>query len=283
MTQPTVWGPGTPIDANSVIKSQAFTASASQTVFVLTNFQYVVGASALYVYVNGLMQRPGVDFSETSATSFTLTTAVTVDSIVLAVGYTGISGTTPDGTLPDLTVTSLTASKPVGTDGSKKLVSLATSGTGLQLVTAQAPTINSPQLGGANFTGITTINSDSSTGYLKFTGTTIEPVGAAGSNSIYSYSNVMKVRVGSSGIQLIDDLNTIILMEMTDAGVVTTPNNAKFRASLSANAINATGDGTGYTLIANTEAFDIQGWYNNATGYVLARSEERRVGKECRL
>jgi len=274
MTQPTVWGPGTLLDANSVIKSQAFVATAGQTVFDLTAFSYALGTGALYVYINGLIQRPGVDFGETSATRFTLTSGAAEDSIVLAVGYTGVSGTTPDGTLPELTVTGLTASKPVGTDASKKLVSLNTTGNGSTLVTSDTPTISSPVLDAADNTGITTINSDGTTGHLKFVGVTSEPLGADGAGTIYSYSNVLRIRANLNGVQIIDDLNTIALMEITGAGVVTTPNNARFRASLSANATNATGDGTGYVLVANTEAFDKQGWYDNASGIITA-------GKTC--
>lgn len=93
MANPNIWAPGQSVsaNANSSIRDQAFTASASQTVFTLTSFTYSVGTGSLYVYVSGLMQRPGIDFLETGSDSFTLTTPVPAGTIVLAIAMVEVS------------------------------------------------------------------------------------------------------------------------------------------------------------------------------------------------
>lgn len=92
MANPSIWAPGVAVSAASSIRSQAFTATPSQTLFTLTSFSYELGTGSLYVYVSGLMQRPGIDFTETSATEFTLTTPVQEDTVVLAVATVEITG-----------------------------------------------------------------------------------------------------------------------------------------------------------------------------------------------
>ncbi len=87
MANPNIWAPGTALDANSSIKIESFTASADQTVFTLTDFQYALGTGALWVFVSGVFQRPGIDFTETSVTSFTLDTPVAEGTVVIAAGF----------------------------------------------------------------------------------------------------------------------------------------------------------------------------------------------------
>jgi hypothetical protein len=90
-----IWAPGTAISASGSVQNQAFTATAGQTLFTLTTFAYEPSVGSLAVYVSGLAQRPGIDFTETSSSSFTLTTAVEDGTIVLAVGQTEIVATVP--------------------------------------------------------------------------------------------------------------------------------------------------------------------------------------------
>ena len=56
--------------------SQVFTATAGQTVFILTEFPYLIGVNQLMVYVTGIKQIIGVNYTETSTNSFTLTSGV---------------------------------------------------------------------------------------------------------------------------------------------------------------------------------------------------------------
>ena len=92
MTSPNIWAPGTAISANNSLKSQSFVASAGQTVFTLTSFLYAVGTGSLCVYVGGLHQRAGVDFTETAPNAFELTTGVSAGTIVTAVAAVEVSG-----------------------------------------------------------------------------------------------------------------------------------------------------------------------------------------------
>lgn len=73
-----------------------FTATAGQTVFSLPN-TYTPGANSLYVWMNGAKLISGVDFSETTSTSFTLTTGAQAgDSIEAIAGVPLASGTVAD-------------------------------------------------------------------------------------------------------------------------------------------------------------------------------------------
>jgi hypothetical protein len=92
MANPNIWIPGEAISADNTVASQAFIASAGQTVFTLTEFSYARATGSLYVYVGGLFQRPGTDFTETSQTSFTLTTPADEGTIIAAVAFTEVTG-----------------------------------------------------------------------------------------------------------------------------------------------------------------------------------------------
>jgi len=56
--------------------SQVFTSTENQTVFTLTEFPYLIGVNQLMVYVTGIKQIIGVNYTETSTNSFTLTSGV---------------------------------------------------------------------------------------------------------------------------------------------------------------------------------------------------------------
>jgi hypothetical protein len=86
-----VWQAGTAVDANHTISYESFTATPSQTLFTFSSIEYVVNSGALWVFVSGVHQRPGVDFTETSATSFTLSTPVAEGTIVHANVFTEIA------------------------------------------------------------------------------------------------------------------------------------------------------------------------------------------------
>jgi hypothetical protein len=92
MANPNIWAPGTAVNADSSVKTQAFIATANQTVFTLTEFSYYRETGSLYVFVAGLFQRIGLDFTETSQTSFTLTEGVPEGTVVAAVGFTEVTG-----------------------------------------------------------------------------------------------------------------------------------------------------------------------------------------------
>jgi hypothetical protein len=79
-----------PVPAFTSIASfaeQYFVAIDGQTVFNLTLFTYSPGSKALHVHINGVKQRRGIDFIETSTTSFTLDEALEVGDTVMAEAF----------------------------------------------------------------------------------------------------------------------------------------------------------------------------------------------------
>ena len=86
-----IWSPTVKPTANTdgTFVPQVFDATASQTLFTLTAFAYEPGTHSLLVYKNGLILELGVDYTETSRTSFTLLSAATLHDNVLAQGFIG--------------------------------------------------------------------------------------------------------------------------------------------------------------------------------------------------
>ena len=64
------------------IEEQTFTATSGQTVFTLTTMSYVPGTNNLVVFVDGLKQIVGVNYTETSSTVVTFTTGLHVGAVV---------------------------------------------------------------------------------------------------------------------------------------------------------------------------------------------------------
>ena len=64
------------------IEEQTFTATSGQTVFTLTTMSYVPGTNNLVVFVDGLKQIVGVNYTETSATVVNFTTGLHVGTVV---------------------------------------------------------------------------------------------------------------------------------------------------------------------------------------------------------
>jgi hypothetical protein len=72
------------------IKRKSFTALSGQTVFDISSVgSYVPGTNVLTVYVNGIPQFSGVGLTETSSTTFTLTSAAAVGSVVRVFWFEG--------------------------------------------------------------------------------------------------------------------------------------------------------------------------------------------------
>lgn len=65
-----------------MIRSQAYTATASQTVFNITQFVYEPGAGNLAVYVNGVRKFTPTDYVETDTDTITFTTPLTAGQVV---------------------------------------------------------------------------------------------------------------------------------------------------------------------------------------------------------
>lgn len=114
MTNPSIWAPGSAVDASTYIATESFTATASQTLFTLSSILYTPGTGALIVAVGGLVQVPGVDFTETSSGSFTFTTGAPEGAVVLVIAQTAITTAVP---VVDITASDFGAHKFIKTNG----------------------------------------------------------------------------------------------------------------------------------------------------------------------
>lgn len=75
------------VDATGTLVPQQFTPIDGQTVFTITAFQYTINTNSLLVFINGVKQRSGVDFLESSSTTFTLTSSVLTTDSVEIIGF----------------------------------------------------------------------------------------------------------------------------------------------------------------------------------------------------
>ena len=72
--------------AGSVIPQQ-FTPIDGQTLFTLSAFSYIPNTASLWVFVNGDKQRSGIDYTESSSTTFTLGFSVLSTDVVEVIGF----------------------------------------------------------------------------------------------------------------------------------------------------------------------------------------------------
>lgn len=98
-----IWQAEAAISANNSVRFQPFVATANQTLFEIPPeaFSYVPGTSSLLVFQSSGAQRPGIDFVETSSSSFTMTTPVAEGTIVLAMAFVLVSSTLDAAQLRD--------------------------------------------------------------------------------------------------------------------------------------------------------------------------------------
>lgn len=67
---------------NFIAETEVQTATAGQTVFALTTMSYQPGTNSLTVYVDGINQYEGIDYTETDSTTVTFNSGVTLGSLV---------------------------------------------------------------------------------------------------------------------------------------------------------------------------------------------------------
>lgn len=88
-----IWNPaGTVVptsNADNTLKHEVFNATAGQTVFTLTTFQYQPATQSLLVEINGVAQVLGLDYTETSNSSITLNSGAEINDQVVIRGYIG--------------------------------------------------------------------------------------------------------------------------------------------------------------------------------------------------
>ena len=105
--------PSLVVDASGTLVSETFLATAGQTVFTLTSFTYTPETNSLLVWINGVKQVTSTDFTETSNSAFTTTSALLDGDHVDVIGF------------PLATVQVLGSSVADGSVGTLKLANLA--------------------------------------------------------------------------------------------------------------------------------------------------------------
>lgn len=88
-----IWNPRTLLQLSADTKriEEKFTATAGQSLFTLSDFAYVISVGSLAVYKNGLLLKEGVEWTENTATTFSLTVGAVVGDVIIAVGFVGMT------------------------------------------------------------------------------------------------------------------------------------------------------------------------------------------------
>ena len=134
-----IWNPGVIVTAQATAQGaikETQTLTGGQTVIVLSTIIYVVGTGAIYVYINGVLQILGSDYTETTTTSITLTSPASASDIVTVMGVINVNSSggtvtqiyTPETVLPSSTTIDLgaTTSNSVQITGTNSISSFGT-------------------------------------------------------------------------------------------------------------------------------------------------------------
>jgi hypothetical protein len=248
-----IWNPGviitTQANAQGAIKeTQALVGG--QTVVTFTTVNYSLGVGAIYIYINGVLQISGSDYTETDSTSITLTSPALSGDVLTVMGVVAINVTsggtttgiyTPETVLPSSTTIDLgaTASNSVQITGSNSISSFGTTFSDVRYVRfAAGLTLNysgSLILPGA--TNITVSAGDSCV---------VVPKATAGINDGWI---VLAIQRGAS---LTDYSNTI----RVDVASASTPN--ILFAALNSRNLRITGTTTINSFVADTGSLYLQ-------------------------
>ena len=92
MGNASIWqGAGTPLPANLYVVLDRITATLGQTVVTTSLFTYTLGGNNLRVYMNGVLQDLGMDYTETSTSSITFTYGLSASAKVILIGNNAVA------------------------------------------------------------------------------------------------------------------------------------------------------------------------------------------------
>lgn len=135
------------VNSNGQIYEEVQVATAAQTLFTLTTFQYTPGTKTISVFKNGSRLRRGVDYTETSNTQVTLATGAAAGDIITFVAYAVSQVLAPlqNNGLPPAGTAAQVLSKKSGSDYDAQWLSLSSLTTLLDQPVqnvASAPTVD---------------------------------------------------------------------------------------------------------------------------------------------
>jgi hypothetical protein len=93
MGQANVWEPRTVLQTSANTKEliQDYTAVGAETEFTITDFAYILGTGGLVIFKNGVRLIKGIEWKESTETSFTLlSVSVIAGDVISAVAFVGI-------------------------------------------------------------------------------------------------------------------------------------------------------------------------------------------------
>jgi hypothetical protein len=103
------------VNASGTLVPQQFIANAGQSLFQLSAFSYAIGSNSLLVFINGQLGVNGVDYTETTQSSFTLATPATLNDKITAIGFPLANIIQPSGTFATQTGQTGSFITPAGT------------------------------------------------------------------------------------------------------------------------------------------------------------------------
>lgn len=139
------------VDAQLSVAYDKVIATGGQTLIPIANFAYTLGTNSVMVLQNGDLLVPGIDFTETSTSSITLTVPATVGDKISLIGFTAIDATV---IVPaDGSITSAKLSPAL-------VISVSKGGTGATSAAAALTALGAMPKAGGSFTGAVTLAGD---------------------------------------------------------------------------------------------------------------------------
>jgi hypothetical protein len=108
MSNASIWNPGSIITATATgqgVTQETVYLAASQTSVTFSNISYTLGANAIYVHLNGVLQVPGQDYTEVSSTSILLLSPAVAGDVLTVMSVSSLTTqTTTSTSAPEIAV-----------------------------------------------------------------------------------------------------------------------------------------------------------------------------------
>lgn len=91
-----VWAPGsiTTVNSANTVAPENQVGTQGQTLITLLNFTYPPNTNSILLWINGVLQASGIDYTEASASTLLLTSGLTLGDRITVLGLTAIIGST---------------------------------------------------------------------------------------------------------------------------------------------------------------------------------------------
>lgn len=92
-----VWAPGsiTTVNSANTVAPENQVGTQGQTLITLLNFTYPPNTNSILLWINGVLQASGIDYTEASASTLLLASGLTLGDRITVLGLTAIIGSSP--------------------------------------------------------------------------------------------------------------------------------------------------------------------------------------------